>query len=222
MNAIPVISGVAVLCIAWLGPWRELAGTAFVPHMAMHVSVVAVAAPLLAAGLVGSRLYAIRMPNIPLAPVPASLVEFVVVWGWHFPALHHLARASTGAFVAEQASFLAAGLLLWCSALRRPKRSDDLRGAGVLALLLTSMHMILLGTLLALAPRPLYHDESPSAAAALLADQQLGGMLMLAGGGVPYLLGALWLVWGLLQSPHSRESGPKSGRSGAAPPAKLR
>jgi putative membrane protein len=216
-----MIFGVAVLCIAWLGPWRELAETAFMPHMAMHVSVVAVAAPLMAAGLVGSRLYAIRMPPFLLAPVPASLVEFVVVWGWHFPALHHLARESTGAFVAEQASFLAAGLLLWCSALRRPKRSDE-RGAGVLALLLTSMHMILLGTLLALAPRPLYHQQSPSAGNALLADQQLGGMLMLAGGGVPYLLGALWLVWGLLHSPHSRESGPKSGGSRAAPPAELR
>jgi putative membrane protein len=208
MNAALIGSGIAVLCFAWFGPWRELAQEGFVWHMAMHVSVVAVASPLIAAGLAGAA--GLRIPRFLLAPVPASLFEFVVVWGWHFPALHHLARSSSGALVAEQACFLGAGLLLWTSALR--SAHDDGRGAGILALLLTSMHMILLGTLLALAPRPLYHDGDALAAGALLVDQQLGGMLMLAGGGVPYLLGALWLVWGLLQAP----------QTAAAPPARSR
>jgi putative membrane protein len=193
------VSGIGVLCIAWLGPWPELARTAFVPHMAVHVAVVAVAAPLLSAGLTGSRLTSRYVPMLMLAPVPASLIEFVVIWGWHFPSLHHLARASTAAFVAEQASFLMAGVLLWSSALRRG--AGAARAAGVAGLLLTSMHMILLGTLLALANRPLYHHAEASGGEALLTDQQLGGMLMLVGGGVPYLAGALYLVWQLLQAP---------------------
>lgn len=199
MNALMLVIGIGVLCMAWLGPWPELAKTAFAAHMAVHISVVAVAAPLIGAALTRSQPSSRFTPMILLAPVPASLVEFVVVWGWHFPALHHLARTSTAAFVAEQGSFLVAGVLLWSSAFRRG--GDAAEGAGVAGLLLTSMHMILLGTLLALAGRPLYHPGSGTASDALLADQQQGGLLMLIGGGLPYLAGALYLVWQLLQVP---------------------
>lgn len=195
MNALAIFAGIALLCAAWFGPLPRMAGTSFVAHMAVHVAVVAVAAPLLAAGLVRMSPIARRLPHRLFAPIPASLFEFVVVWGWHMPAAHMAARSSAALFVTEQASFLLAGLLLWGSVLRRCPDEHGGRGAGILALLLTSMHMILLGTLLALATRPLYHHG----AAGALADQQLGGLLMLLGGGVPYLLGALWLVWGLLQ-----------------------
>jgi putative membrane protein len=198
MNAFLLACGSIVLCIAWFGPWPGAAASAFMPHMAMHVSIVAVAAPLIGAGLVRTRWFDERAARLLPAPVPASLVEFAIVWGWHFPALHRLARVSTGAFAAEQASFLAAGLLLWASALGRRAPEGD--GGGVLALLMTSMHMILLGSLLTLAPRPLYRHGGSFAGDALLADQQLGGMLMLLGGGVPYLAGALYLVWRLLQA----------------------
>src|SRR3546814_18505574 len=76
----------------------------------------------------------------------AMLAELVVVWGWHLPLLHHAARSSTAALAAEQASFLAVGLALWLSVLggRAAQRHARLAG-GVVALLLTSMHMTLLG-----------------------------------------------------------------------------
>lgn len=53
---------------------------------------------------------------------------------------------------------------------------------------MTSTHMTLLGVLLALAPRALYGGHAAAA------DQQLGGLVMLCGGGISYLAGALWLV----------------------------
>ncbi len=192
MNRPLTAAGGVVLAAAWLGPLPELAQERFVAHMILHVAVVAVAAPLIGAGLADAAF--LRRLRVLLAPIPASLIEFLVVWGWHAPWLHHLARTSTGALLAEQASFFVAGFLLWAAAFRRSPESS---GSGILALLLTSMHMILLGTLLTLAPRPLYHG----AADGLLADQQLGGILMLLGGGVPYLVGALWLTWRLLQPP---------------------
>jgi putative membrane protein len=202
MKALLILSGVAVLCAAWFGPLPGLARMSFTAHMAMHVSIVAIAAPLIAAGLLRTKLAGIHMPPVIFSPVPASLIEFFVVWTWHVPAVHHLARHSIGAFVAEQASFLLAGLLLWASALRRTTRGEDGRGAGIVALLLTSMHMVLLGTLLTLATRPLYHSTLSTGASEseLLADQQIGGILMLLGGGLPYLTGGLYLVWGLLQA----------------------
>lgn len=197
MSAALTFLGVAVLGFAWLGPWPGRMADSFLSHMAIHISVVAVAAPLIAAGT--TRFAARYVPRLLLAPVPASLFEFAVIWGWHFPALHHLARHSAGGFVAEQASFLVSGLLLWVSALHRSQAEEDGRGAGVAALLLTSMHMILLGTLLVLARRPLYEHTTGADADTLLADQQAGGILMLIGGGLPYLVGGLWLVWQLLQ-----------------------
>src|SRR3546814_16032309 len=88
----------------------------------------------------------------------AMLAELVVVWGWHLPLLHHAARSSTAALAAEQASFLAVGLALWLSVLggRAAQRHARLAG-GVVALLLTSMHMTRLGALITLAPRRIYH-----------------------------------------------------------------
>jgi putative membrane protein len=202
VSAVLFFAGALLLAFAWLGPWPARVADSFFSHMAIHISVVAVAAPLIAAGTM--RFVSRYIPRILLAPVPASLFEFVVIWGWHFPALHHLARSSTSGFIAEQASFLASGLLLWISALHRAHTGEDNRGAGVAALLLTSMHMILLGTLLVLARRPLY-EHGAAGTAALLAEQQAGGILMLIGGGLPYLAGGLWLVWQLLQAPQPGE-----------------
>ncbi|HSQ13233.1 MAG TPA: cytochrome c oxidase assembly protein, partial [Candidatus Deferrimicrobium sp.] len=76
--------------------------------------------------------------------------------------------------------------------------------------LLTSMHMTLLGVLLALAPRPLFAHDTADATHALyslaaLADQQLGGAIMLLVGGVAYLAGGLWLTAGLLRSVDYRQ-----------------
>jgi putative membrane protein len=80
--------------------------------------------------------------------------------------------------------------------------------AGVVALLLTSMHMTLLGALLALGSRPLYghamahpgwtimHPELGGATP--LDEQHLGGAIMLLVGGISYLAGGLWLSSALL------------------------
>jgi putative membrane protein len=57
-------------------------------------------------------------------------------------------------------------------------------------MLLTSMHMTLLGALLILAQRPLY----PSAVCGGPADQQLGGMIMLGIGTPIYLVAGVVLT----------------------------
>jgi putative membrane protein len=192
-------SGSLALGAAWLGPLPHLAERAFFAHMTMHMLVVAGAAPLLALGLAGGRLDPVRrLPEL-FPPLPISLVEFAVVWAWHAPALHHTARRSVPGLVAEQALFLASGLLLWLAAFGGdPDRRANRSGAGVAALLLTAMHMTLLGALIALAPRPLYSHLIGFDALTPLEDQQLGGAVMLVAGGVAYLAGGLWLTVELL------------------------
>jgi putative membrane protein len=162
--------------------------------MTMHMAVVAVAAPLLSLGLAGTRLDPVRCAPSVFAPVPASMTELLIVWAWHAPALHHFARHSTTGLVAEQATFLASGLLVWLSAFGGAGDMHDRRAAGVVGLLLTSMHMTLLGALLALTPRTLYAHGSGS-----LDDQHLGGAIMILTGGISYLAGGLALVGGLLR-----------------------
>ena len=186
--------GLITLAAIWLGPLPGLSATSFSAHMTMHMGVVAVAAPLVALGLAGGRLDpVVRAPAL-FPPVPWSIVELVVVWAWHTPALHHAARHATGWFVIEQASFLASGLLVWISSVGGgPRLWAERSGAGVLALLLTSMHMTLLGALLALPPRPLFGHAGGGAGLSPLADQHLGGAIMLVVGGVSYLTGGLWL-----------------------------
>jgi putative membrane protein len=195
------ILGLVTLAAVWLGPLPELAAQAFFAHMLMHMGVVAVAAPLLALGVAGGPLDPVcRAPRL-FAPVQASVLELVVVWAWHAPALHHAARHNTAALIAEQGMFLVAGLFLWLSAFGGDIIKDKNRSAaGIVGLLLTTMHMTLLGALLALSPRALYAHARGVSGLTEIEDQHLGGAMMLLIGGASYLLGALGLTVCLLRS----------------------
>jgi putative membrane protein len=196
MSALLSLTGIVLLAAIWLGPLPRLAQHSFSAHMTMHMGVVALAAPLLA--------LAVTRHTRPLlhtrwlaAPIAASLIELVVVWVWHAPALHEAARQQPSALILEQGSFLLAGLLLWVTALGSDShRQREHAAAGVVALLFTSMHMTLLGALFALSNRPLFQHATEDVTA--LSDQHLGGAVMLIVGGTSYLLGGLWLTRRLL------------------------
>jgi putative membrane protein len=200
-------AGILTLMLVWLGPLPALAPAYFSAHMTMHMGVVAVAAPLLALGAAGGRLDLTRKLPRMFSPIPASVIELAVVWAWHAPGLHHAARSSAAALIAEQSMFLVSGLLVWMSSFGGDARSGGGRaGAGVVALLLTSMHMTLLGALLALSPRALYVHVSAGGRSPL-DDQHLGGAIMLAVGGISYLAGGLWLSAALLGIRRARAQG---------------
>ena len=193
MRRISLIAGLVLLPAGWLAA----AQAGMVGHMAGHMIAVAIAAPLLAFGLAASRFDpARRWPQI-VTPLAMSLVELATVWGWHLPALRILADTHLAAMIVEQAMFLLAGWLLWAAVLGT---GPDRRAAGVGALLLTSMHMTLLGALIGLAPRPLYPAMAHGMHDAL-ADQQLGGVVMLMIGAASYFLGGLALLATLLRHP---------------------
>ena len=189
-------AGAAVLALAWT---IAAARHGFSGHMTAHMAVVAIAAPLLAYGLAGSRLDPARRWPTVVAPLPMSLVELAVVWGWHLPAARAFAATGPAALALEQALFLAAGLLLWSACLgTRGAATSARRAAGVVALLLTTMHMTLLGVLITLAPRPLFGAAGSGWLPSPLADQQVGGVIMLAVGAGCYLIGGLVLLAALL------------------------
>ena len=183
-------SGLAVLAGLWGSPLPAVAETRFSAHMLLHMGLVSVAAPLLAVGVAGGRFDPTGRWPVLWNAVVASAAELAVVWGWHAPAFHHAARHDTATFVAEQASFLLAGVWLWLAAVGgHPDREPHRTWSGVAALLFTSMHMTLLGALFAMASRPMYASSGTDA----LSDLHLGGGIMLILGGVSYLAGGLWL-----------------------------
>lgn len=191
-----LVAGVVLLAVGWL---VSALGLGMVGHMAGHMIAVAIAAPLLAWGMVDTRYdLALRAPRL-VHPLAMSLVELAVVWGWHLPAMRALADTQLVWLAIEQLSFLAAGILLWAAVLGA---GGDRRVGGIGALLLTSMHMTLLGALIGLAPRPLYPMMAMHGGFAGLGpveDQQLGGVVMLVIGGASYLLGALAMLGGLIR-----------------------
>ena len=163
----------------------------FTLHMAWHMALVALVAPLLALAIRTARF---TRSLVALSPLIACLIEFVVVWGWHVPMLHDAARRDVTMFAAEQASFFIGAMLFWLSIFGGTASERRGRAAvGVVALVLTFAHMTMLGALIALAPRVVYTHH-----AIAHADQQLGGAVMIVAGTVAYPLAALWIVGALV------------------------
>lgn len=204
LRPFPLVVAVALLAALWSGPFSPFSpfrsGEAtFTGHMVLHMGIVAGVAPLLVMALPAlPRLLDRLVPPLVAAPL-AAVVEFVVVWGWHTPALCGLAQTSLPAFAAEQASWLMVGVFLWAAVLRPTGTQGLALWAGVLALLLTGMHMTLLGTLLTLSQHAQYGSPLP--------DQQIGGLIMLAVGAVVYTGAGLALAHRGLEATEPPERG---------------
>lgn len=184
----PLLAAGALMAVA-----VPLARQGLTGHMAAHMVAVALAAPLLALGIRASICDPTRI-GPPFASALAMMVlELAVVWSWHLPAIRAAVGHDGWLHLLELACFVMVGTLLW-SAVLAPGISSA--PAGISALLLTSMHMTLLGALIGLAPRTLYPAlaHAPFAGLSPLQDQQLAGVVMLLIGGVSYMAGALAIL----------------------------
>ena len=213
-RAWPTALGIAILAGLWLSPLVEISRRAFSAHMILHLGIVTLAAPLIVIGLrrIGIGLHVIR-PGIGSA-VAASAFDMFVIWGWHTPVLHEAAARDGGVFVVQQASFLAAGLLVWAVSFAGRHSGDA--AIGAFAMLATFIHMTMLGALLALAPVLVYAPDVCVGAFGFerLDDQRLGGILMAVFGGLPCLIGGLVLVQRLLGSDSAASDQMEAGRPG--------
>ncbi|NKN08778.1 cytochrome c oxidase assembly protein [Rhizobium laguerreae] len=207
MKNLALVAGIFALCLALALLATTWNGGSLTAHMIVHMTTVAIAAPLLAIAVGGRRLDpAVHLPWF--GPLLASVAELLVVWLWHMPALRRLAETRLDAMLLEQASFLLAGILVWTACFRRHEEGTQ-RLAGIIGLLFTSIHMTLLGVLLTLAPRPLYGVGDVTCLGFVLGrdtDQQLGGVVMLLVGAAAYMLGAIILLADVLKPTSSRGS----------------
>lgn len=163
-----------VLAVAFVSPLCAISAGLFSARVVHHVLLVAVAAPLLAAGMTRG-----------VGHVGAHFAtSSAVLWLWHLPAAYDLALSDMGVYWIMQVTLLGSAVLFW--------RSVMSQGASAQAMLWTLAGLIqmgMLGAVLTFAPEPLYaaHAIAPLAwGLTPLADQQLGGLIMWVPAMVPY------------------------------------
>ena len=217
------VAGWAVLALALVSPLHEGGERSFTLHMAEHELIMLVATLLLAASRAGGTL-AWGLPararralaagwKAPLAalwqrmtePVTATVVQAVVMWAWHAPALFDRALRSQGWHVAQHLSFIVASLAFWVAMLGR-RRGGYLLSAA--CLFLTSLVEGALGALMALSSSPWYPDYAAMGMSGIgldpANDQQLAGLIMWIPGGLVHGAAALLLLHRWLTSASDR------------------
>jgi len=197
-------AALAILVVALLSPLDALADDSFAWHMAQHLMLMTLAAPLLArsdAHLVMLRAFPLparrgigravaRIPGVRRGAHSAGAAWLAfglfsaAVWLWHLPGAYDAALHDERVHTLEHLSFLTTGIAFW----RVVATSGDRRlgiGTSILMVALVGLQGAMLAALITLAPRPLYaaYAGAPDA----LADQVRAGVLMWVPASLVYL-----------------------------------
>lgn len=226
-------AGVAFLAVALLSPLDALAGALASAHMAQHLLVILLAAPLIAVARPGEAF--LRATPRPLRkrfgrgrrvlgmtparvgaighPVAIWLGHALGLWLWHLPGLYLAALREEGFHVAEHLTFFVGAALFWHLTLVRLRES---RGIALLLVFTAAFQGTLLAVLLTFAPTPwypIYAGTAPAWGLSALADQQLAGAIMWVPGGLLYLAVGLTLFasWVQGQNRQPQVLSPKYG-----------
>jgi len=208
------LGGWAVLALSLTSPLHEGGESSFTLHMIEHELIMLVATLLLAAsnaggvlawGLPGPLRRALggswKAPLQPLwrtltEPVTATVLQAIVLWAWHAPALFDRALDSGLWHAAQHLSFVAASLFFWVAMLDR-RRGGYLLSAA--CLFLTSLVEGALGALMSLSQSPWYCAYTAIGVSGIgldpTTDQQLAGLIMWIPGGVVHGAAALVLLY---------------------------
>lgn len=219
-----MVAALVFAAAALLGPLEAASHRWFSAHMAQHLLVAFVVAPLLVVARSGTIMLA-AFPGGRRGPlartrhriartVGAHQVEVVagttivllaVLTFWHVPAMHGPALRSDALHAVQHVSLLVAAVAFWSAVLRL--RSGTARLAALLALFAVLVHGGLLGAWLTFAPRVVYPGYPIGDPDAAMADQSLAGLLMWVPGGLFPLGFALFVLGSAL--------GRRGGRPGA-------
>lgn len=213
------VGGWLTLTLALVSPLHQGGERSFTLHMIEHELIMLVATFLLAASHAGGVL-AWGLPasfrralgggwKAPLAllwrrltdPITATILQAVVMWAWHAPALFNRSLDSQGWHVAQHLSFVLSSLVFWAAML------DTRRGAYPLSaacLFVTSLVEGALGALMALSMSPWYSAYAAMGMSGIgldpTSDQQLAGLIMWIPGGLVHGGAALVLLYHWLKS----------------------
>jgi cytochrome c oxidase assembly factor CtaG len=200
----------AIIGLALLSPIDAFADKLFSVHMAQHLMLVLIAAPLIAisnAQLVYLWLLPLRgrrwagrtfiqIPGVRYASTHAIAAAWIVcaafvgsLWFWHAPATYNWALANKWGHASEHLVLLATSTAFW----RVVATSGERRlspGMLILMVSLVGIQGSFLAALIMFAPRPLY----AAYAANSIDDQALGGVLMCIPASFLYLGSTIWAL----------------------------
>jgi putative membrane protein len=218
-----------VLAIALSSPLDLLSGQLFWAHMAQHVLLLMVAAPLfvLARPWIriwrclpldtrrslgrslshGQRMGPVRQASRFLGrPAPSFLAFSVVLIGWHVPVMFDATLRSSAMHALEHTLFFCTALMFWKqvipSAPLHARLNPPERVVYIIGAMIVSWA---LAVTLALAPHPLYdfyaNLASRPGGISAIADQQLAAGVMWVPGSVTFLIVMLFYVHRWLTPP---------------------
>jgi putative membrane protein len=205
------------IAVALVSPIDAMSSALASAHMAQHVLLVLVAAPLLAlsapfgsllrgsplivrraSGRWRSRLRLTRS-NLRAVRHPTSvwLLHVGTLWFWHAAVPYGAALESDLLHALEHASFLVTGLLFWRVVIGARSADRVSHGFGVLLVFAMAMQSVFLSALLTFARTPWYSRYAATTTPwglEPLADQQLAGVIMWIPAGAVYLVAGLTLM----------------------------
>jgi cytochrome c oxidase assembly factor CtaG len=180
------LSGFALLAAATVSPLAELGeDRLFSAHMIQHLLLGDIA-PLLLALAAGRRAAVVH-------PLVALVAWSVVLAVWHVPGLYDAALENEAVHQLQHACFFAAGFLLWGAVLE----GRASLGWKIGAVVGVGLAGTALGNVFLWANDVVYERYATAPRAwglSPLADQQLGGAIMLAEGAVVTIAVFAWLV----------------------------
>jgi putative membrane protein len=213
-QALSFAAGWLTLVAALMSPIAWLSEILFSVHMTQHTLLMLVAAPLLMFGhplfvwlwafTPGSRAQltaAVLRPAVTRSwhaitgPLVVFLINAVVLWVWHIPALYEAALQHSSVHAAEHLCFVIAASAFWWGMVHGHYGRIGY-GLAVLYVFLTALHSSALGALLTVSPSVWYAAYQRQALAwqlDALADQQLAGLIMWVPASVIFILLGLGL-----------------------------
>ena len=226
-------AGIALQAIGLLSPVDAFGDRLLVAHMAQHLLIADLAAPLLLAGLrspvlvfllprpalvaLARRRRVRRALRLARRPLPALGIYALLLYGWHLDFAFVAAVRHPAAHALQHASFIAAGMLVWWSALepKRRRLHGDLWKIG--HLLGARLVGMFLGMAFVLIRVPVYTGAYGSGDRALgldaVGDQQLAGGLMVV---TDILLMVFVLIFFFVQAAREQDRSDARERAGVA------
>ena len=192
-------AGWCTAAAALISPLCALSVALFSARIGQHMILLLIAAPLVASA------WPISRPGRSDLLLYGSGVAFLIcLWAWHMPVPYDATFTSTWIYWSMHISLFGSATVLWRELLHhRPDRTAQVLVVG----LATSMHMGLLGAVLAFASHPLFFPHLTTTAVwglTALQDQQFGGTLMWVPGIALFLFVALrsfQRLWRALETP---------------------
>jgi len=200
-------AAVLVLFCSLNGPLHDLSDTyLFSAHMVQHLVLTLVFPPLLLYGTpdwvvrpLVRRRWVMALARWATRPVQAAVIFSAPLVLWHFPGPYQLAMRHHDLHIVQHLVFIATAVIMWWPVLSPlPELPRASYPGQMLYLFLLGIPMSVVGAMITLASAPLYtfYAGAPERVwgLSLLADQQIGGLMMWVPGGLVFWI-AMTVVW---------------------------